>query len=138
MTHCGYQPIYSKKDNSNLMIGNVDLEGDIRIGRQVKSLLNLDKQKDKVSKYSLKLIIDEIKKPVAKNSSGNISTYKMTINVRAIINEGEEMIKDKIFKASFTYNNMENKFDLSEYQKNIRFNLINKISEEILFFLNLK
>ena len=60
------------------------------------------------------------------------------IKINVSLNEGEEIVKSKIFNASFNYNNMDNKFDLSQYQKSIELNLVNKISEEILVFLNIK
>ena len=44
-------------------------------------------------------------------------------------------MKDKNFISDFTYNNKENKFDLSQYQKEIEENLINKIIEKIYIFL---
>ena len=51
--------------------------------------------------------------------------------------EENKIIKSKDFSSSFTYNNIENKFDLTQYQKSIELNLINKISEEIFIFLKL-
>ena len=38
---------------------------------------------------------------------------------------------------NFSYNNRNNKFELSQYQNEIKNNLINKSSEEILLFLKL-
>ena len=49
--------------------------------------------------------------------------------------ENNEIKREKNFVSSFTYNNIENKFDLSQYQKNIEANLIQKLKEEIVIFL---
>ena len=51
--------------------------------------------------------------------------------------EDNEEFKQKDFTSNFTYNNIENKFDFSQYQKNIEINLINGIIEEIFIFLTL-
>ena len=47
------------------------------------------------------------------------------------------LIKTKAFSEDFTYNNIENKYDLSTYQNDVENNLINKIVEDIIIFLNL-
>ena len=52
------------------------------------------------------------------------------------IKEDGKTIKIKKLSNNFTYNNLDNKFDLSQYQKNIEKNLTNKIIDEIRVFLN--
>ena len=48
-----------------------------------------------------------------------------------------EILKNKInFEEKFEYNNKSNKFDLSKYEKNIKDNLISKLSYEIIKYLN--
>ena len=46
-------------------------------------------------------------------------------------------IKVKTFNESFDYNNITNKYDLSVYQDDVRDNLINKIVEDLIIFVNL-
>ena len=64
----------------------------------------------------------------------HVNSGKETIKI--LLNKKSETLKQKEFNSSFTYNNLENKFDLSEYQKNIEKNLINKMVEEIFIYLN--
>jgi len=49
--------------------------------------------------------------------------------------DGDKIFKTKNFTSDFTYNNTENKYDLSQYQNDIELNLINHIIEEIFIFL---
>jgi len=72
---------------------------------------------------------------VAKNAAGDAAIYKTTITVIVSIMDGNKIVKDKNLISDFTYNNKENKFDLSQYQKEIEENLINKIIEKINIFL---
>ena len=45
--------------------------------------------------------------------------------------------KDKTnFEEKFEYNNKSNKFDLKQYEKNIKNNLISKLSDKIIKYLN--
>ena len=46
-------------------------------------------------------------------------------------------LNEKYISEEFSYKNKENKFDLSEYEINIEENLINKIIEEINFYINI-
>ena len=52
-------------------------------------------------------------------------------------NDKNIIVKSKNFTSSFSYSNTKNKFDLQQYQKNIEENLIIKIADEIIIFLNL-
>ena len=47
----------------------------------------------------------------------------------------DKTIKQKKFSVSFSYNTVQNKFELSQYQKNIELNLIDEISEKIFIYL---
>ena len=74
----------------------------------------------------------------AKDSSGNISIYKTTISINFSLNSldsGTKIFESKNFDASFSYNSVKNKFDLSQYQKTIEQNLIERLAEEILIYI---
>ena len=72
---------------------------------------------------------------ISKDKSGNPSVYRSSVIVNLLLSDAKATIKQKEFNSSFTYNNTQNKFDLSQYQKNIEVNLINEISEKIFIFL---
>jgi hypothetical protein len=140
MVGCGYEPIYSKKDSYNISVKNYILEGDRSINRKLISLLNLKESKNQQHyAYSLNLISKSITEVSAKDGLGNTSIYKTTISVsfelKNLGNEGK-IFKSKNFTASFLYNNMTNKFDLTQYQKTVETNLITTISEEITIYIN--
>jgi hypothetical protein len=61
--------------------------------------------------------------------------YRTTITVDFLLSDQAKTNKQKRFSSNFTYNNIKNKFDLKQYQKNVEINLINKITEEIFTFL---
>ena len=59
LTSCDYEPIYSKKNNTNELINKIELSGDKKINRAITSALNL-KKSNKKSGY--KLILTSKKK----------------------------------------------------------------------------
>jgi len=136
LTSCDYEPIYSKKNSTNILIDKIELNGNKKIDRTVLSALNLENNKIE-SGYTLIITSEKKLEIVSKDKTGNASAFKTTINVKILLNKDDEIFKEKSFGESFTYNNMKNKFELSEYQKNIEINLVNKIAKEIFVFLNL-
>jgi hypothetical protein len=137
---CAYEPIYSKKDSYNISVKNYILEGNKNINRKLVALLNLKENSDQqYSFYDLTLISNSTTQVSAKDNLGNTSIYKTTISVRLTLENlgnSDKAFKSKNFSASFSYNNMTNKFDLSQYQKTIETNLITRISEEIAIYIN--
>ena len=137
LSSCGYEPIFLKQNDLNKLIKNLELSGDKNINRKIISFLSLKENLEKQTGYSLKLNSNKILEIVSKEKTGNTSIYRTTINVNVSLDDEDgKPIKQKEFSSNFTYNNMKNKFDLSEYQKNIDVNLLNKITEEIFIFLN--
>ena len=137
LTSCGYEPIHSKKDRSNNLIRDHKLVGSKILDRKIFANLNLKENKSDEGKYELILDSKKMLDIVSKDKAGNISIYRTTISVDVSLKENNKVFKERNFISSFTYNNLDNKFDLSRYQKNVEIDLINKVSEEILIFLNL-
>ena len=132
--NCGYEPMHLKKRTINTKIQNFQLEGNKSINKRIISSLGI-KNQGKTSGYKLVIKSNKLLETVAKNAAGDAAIYKTTITVIVSIMDGNKVVKDKNLISDFTYNNKENKFDLSQYQKEIEENLINKIIEKINIFL---
>ena len=135
LTSCGYEPIYLKKNSLDLSIKEYELLGDKAINRKIVTLLNLKKSNKKNSWYTLKLDSRKLIESVAKDKAGDTTIFRLTLSIELILSEDDNLVKEKNFITSFTYNNTKNKFDLLQYQKTIEKNLIDKLSEEIIIFL---
>ena len=132
--NCGYEPMHLKKRTINTKIQNFQLEGNKSINKRIISSLGI-KNQGKTGGYKLVIKSNKSLETVAKNAAGDAAIYKTTITVIVSIMDGNKIVKDKNLISDFTYNNKENKFDLSQYQKEIEENLINKIIEKINIFL---
>jgi|TARA_B100001142_G_C14152478_1_gene585111 hypothetical protein len=133
---CGYQAIYSQKDSPKIHIKTINLEGDKKINRKILLLTNLKNQNSGSPPYNLKLNSSKNVKVIAKDNSGKATIYRTTITVFFSLEFKNEIYKQKKFESNTSYNNMENSFDLSQYQKTIEGNLINKIAQEITIFIS--
>ena len=137
LSSCGYESVYNKKKFNTLSIKSYSLDGDKNINRKLLSLL--DFKKNNFSSYELLLLSEKNKQISSKNSLGNPLTYKMTLVLDFTIKnlDTDEIFKKKKFTNSSSYNTMENNFDFSRYEKEIEENLILKIHEELMIYLNL-
>jgi len=134
---CGYQPIYSKKNNLDYPIKSWVLSGDKKINRSIISFLNLGEKKSTKEGYELILDSKKTLETISKDKKGDPSSLRITLVVNLLLNIDGKLVKEKQFNEDFTYNNNKNKFELSQYQENIEINLINEISQKIFIFLKL-
>jgi hypothetical protein len=132
---CGYQPIYLKKNNLEQEIKVATLNGDQKINKMIMSSLGLKENKNIVSGYTLILKSSKKIDVISKDKTGNPSVYRSSIVVNFTLTDKEKIIKQKEFDSSFTYNNSQDKFNFSQYQKGIELDLINEISEKIFIYL---
>ena len=134
---CGYKPVYLKNDEIILEFNKITSVGDNKINRKIINIIGIKKNETKNNLNELIIKTDYNEEETSKNSKGQIETYRSIINIQLTIKDGEKIIKSKNFLNEFSYNNKDNKFELTQYQNEIKSNLINKSSEEIILFLNL-
>ncbi len=132
---CGYQPLYLEKNK--IQFKKITLLGDKKINRKIVSSVQIKEDENILTNNEIILEskIDII--TTSKDSKGQPTTFKSLLNVNLTIKENDKNIKVKNFNQSFDYNNIANKYDLSVYQNDVRDNLINKIVDDLLIFINL-
>ena len=138
MASCGYQPLYVNKDSSDLVFNKIELFGDKEINRRIISFISIkeDKSVEKLNQIVLRSNEDIIE--TSKDSKGRVATLKTTVEIKLVILNGNQIIKEKTFNENFSYNNKNNKFDLEKYQIEIKNNLVDKIIEQMSIYLSLK
>ena len=136
VTACGYEPLYKTKNEINkINISDIEIIGDITLGKKILSKLPVKIIKDKSLN---KLILDSNKNIIetSKNSQGQIASYRTTVIVKlSLLDNKNNLIKERTISKDFLYNTIENKFKLKEYQIEVENNLINKIIEDINIYL---
>tara|TARA_Y100000287_G_scaffold127716_1_gene103200 strand:+ start:554 stop:1003 length:450 start_codon:yes stop_codon:yes gene_type:complete len=134
---CGYKPIYLNNNLKNIEYNKINIDGEIEIGKKIINSLSLRENTSNKQLSDLTLFssfkIDEI----AKNSKGQTETYRSSIVVSVKIIDDQKIIKNKTFSDDFTYNKKNNKFELTEYQEDVKNQLVNRIIEDLILFLNM-
>ena len=73
---------------------------------------------------------------ILKDSKGDPKKNRLNIIVDlSILNENNNLLNSKTFSESFEYNIVDNKFNLRQYEKTIKFNLVENITKQIIAFL---
>tara|TARA_B100001093_G_C26465786_1_gene858418 strand:+ start:169 stop:618 length:450 start_codon:yes stop_codon:yes gene_type:complete len=135
---CGYQPLYVNIDTGKSEFQKITLLGEKNINRNIISTISL---KENPKELSLNEIILTSKKEIletSKDSKGRVISYKMLIEIKAEIKKGDKIVKGRTFSKDFSYNNKENKFDLTQYEEEIEKNLIFEIITELIIFIKNK
>ena len=140
LLNCGYEPIYSKKQinsNYNYSINNINYIGDNKVNQILKKQLqkNLNKEK-KSTGLNLNLNSRLEKGITSKDKKGNPKRFSIEIIIKLEIFESETLKDKKKFQETFEYDNISNKFNLKQYEKNIKDNLISELSNKIIKYLH--
>ena len=138
ISSCGYQPIYVNKNSSDLIFSKVELIGDKEINRRILSFISIKEDRNEKKFDDLFLKSKENIVETSKDSKGRVATLKTTVEIELTILNENKIIREKIFNESFSYNNKNNKFDLSKYQNEVKNNLVDKIIEQMNIYLSLR
>ncbi|MBA1337522.1 MAG: Lipopolysaccharide-assembly [Pelagibacterales bacterium] len=131
---CGYKPVFLNKKN-NFDIEKIEIVTSNRLGKSIKNSLNYISNKNSLKKINLLIDSQKTKNITSKDSKGNVQLLTMSLSVNVKIYENDEMKSERQFSESFSYSNDTNKFNLSQYEKNIERNLINNIIKNISIYL---
>ena len=135
LTSCGYQPLY-KQVTSGYEFFDLKFEGDQNLGMRILGNLNIIENNldDTLNSLTIKstLLIDE----TSKDSKGLVQSYRSNLNIEVSIIKNQKVIQNQSFNESFSYNNMNTRFELLDYQKQVEEILIRKINNKIRLFLN--
>jgi len=128
---CGYK-VVNNSENYNFEVINHELKGDKKVNNILERNFKRFKQNKNASKYFSIITRSELNKSVAsKNTSGDISNYKMNITVVLVIKENDEILNEITYRRDTNYNNLTSKFDLKQYENILVQDLVEQISSQI-------
>ena len=138
ITQCGYSPIYNQ-DDKNFVIKKIELNKNKNNKMIENRLKNYKNESNASFFYDLNLETSEQKIVISKDKKGKALLLRMIINLNLKVFEKEKIIMQKKYVNSFDYQNMNKKFELSNYENEIKIDIYNEIISKILIDLtNLK
>ena len=137
LSSCGYEAIYSVKNikNYDFSISKLSFIGDREINLKIKQKLNNYTQEIKDINFILKITSTSEKIILAKNNAGDSTNFKIETIVNIDVFNKEKLKSNFIITESFNYDNNSDKFELKNYEKEIKRNLADIITEKLIFKL---
>ena len=126
---CSFEPILINK-NFDFQFENISSSGDEKINEIIKSNLLSRTKGDK--KYKINLYSTRDKQIVSSDSKGDPKNYKLQIKVNYKLLLNEKKIYENTVVKQTTYNNITDKYELSQYENNLTKILSENIAEELL------
>ena len=132
---CGYQPIFLSNE-SIFSINNIELDKKNEINLKIKNALKIYKKNNNTKKlYDLRINSKRSKVILSKDSNGDPKMFLLDVSVEINVVENNLSRNKKKFSRKINYKNKSNKFELKQYENRIISNLIDKILEEIIIYL---
>ena len=138
LSSCGYNTIYSKKNSINysFSISELNLIGDRDINLKIKERLNNYTLNKKDKDFKIKISSTSAKTVAAKDTTGDATSFKNTVIINVEISINEKLKNSFVMSENFNYNNNSDKFSLKRYEREIKNNLTETISEKLIFKLS--
>ena len=138
LSSCGYEATYSKKNllNYDFSISEINFTGDREVNVKMKERLTNYIINKKSKNFKVDILSIATKAVSAKNISGDATNFKSTVYIKVDLVMNNKLKNSFIIRESFNYNNNSNKFNLKTYEKNIKNNLTETITEKLIFRLS--
>ena len=132
---CGYTPLYSSKD-SNYKVISLNKNVNNSLTNYVENSIQVISNENAKKSFNINFDYNENIIVILKNSKGDPTKNRLNVVIDlSLLDSNDNLIISKQFSESFEYNIDDNKFNLKQYEKNIKFNLIEDITQQILVFL---
>jgi len=129
LANCGFSPIYSKNDNVNFSIEQIEFAGDRDLNNFLK--INLDRYKNqrKDNKISLDVETKYEKNILSKDGTGKISSYQLNAEAIFIIKSTNKIIKIKEKKI---LESKDDKFEEARNEKSVKQSFASSLSNKLI------
>tara|TARA_B100000795_G_scaffold241074_1_gene203598 strand:+ start:2153 stop:2617 length:465 start_codon:yes stop_codon:yes gene_type:complete len=135
---CGYEPLFSKKNlikNSNFSIDKISFIGDRDVNIKIKQLLVTFSTIKKDKNFTLEIDSKVVKTIIAKDIKGDPSQFNLDIKTIVQLDLEGDPLEKITFNENFKYNNKQDKFEIKRYEREIKQNLAEKISNDLIYKL---
>ena len=138
LSSCGYEAIYSKKNSANydFTVSDLSFVGDRTVNLKIKEKLKNYAQDKKEKDFILKISSTSEKVILSKNTASDATSFKNSISISVEVLMNNKFKSNFVILESFNYNNISNKFNLKQYEKNIKNNLAEAASDKLIFKLS--
>ena len=135
LNHCEYKPVYSNQNKVNYKIIVTSFNGDKEINNLITSTIKRNNNESSNNILNISFDTKYTKNILAKNSAGTITDYQANVITKFNI-QREDGSENFSINEKFNFKKMTDKYEEKNYERTIKKNLANSISQKLILKLS--
>ena len=135
LSACGFTKL--NEQSNELKFNNIEINGDKRLSFILKNNLNLLSKEKAINSYDLSINLSSTKTSKIKDRTGKTIRFNLLLNGDLILTDNNKVVYNRSFIVSNDYEVSKNHSDTIRNEKNSMQNNIDKLSDEVIKYLQL-
>ena len=134
LNHCEYKPVYSNQNKVNYKIIVTSFSGDKEINNLITSTIKRNNNESSNKTLNISFDTKYTKNILAKNAAGTITDYQANVITKFNIKR-EDGSENFSINEKFNFKKMTDKYEEKNYERTIKKNLADSISQKLMLRL---
>ena len=134
LNHCEYKPVYSNQNKVNYKIIVTSFSGDKEINNLITSTIKRNNNESSNKTLNISFDTKYTKNILAKNTAGTITDYQANVITKFNIKR-EDGSENFSINEKFNFKKMTDKYEEKNYERTIKKNLADSISQKLMLRL---
>ena len=134
LSNCEYKPVYSNQNKVNYKIILTSFNGDKEINNLIASTIKRNNNESSNKTLNISFDTNYTKNILAKNTAGTVTDYQANVITRFTIQK-ENSSENFSINEKFNFKKMTDKYEEKNYERTIKKNLADSISQKLILRL---
>ena len=134
LSHCEYKPVFSNQNKVNYKIIVTNVTGDKEINNFIATMIKRNSEESSNKILNVSFDTKYTKNILAKNAAGRITDYQVNVITKFTIQKENDSENFSI-NEKFNFKKMTDMYEEKNYERTIRKNLANSISQKLILKL---
>ena len=134
LNHCEYKPVYSNQNKVNYKIIVTSFSGDKEINNLITSTIKRNNNESSNKTLNISFDTNYTKNILAKNAAGTVTDYQANVITKFNIKR-EDVSENFSINEKFNFKKMTDKYEEKNYERTIKKNLADSISQKLILRL---
>ena len=134
LSHCEYKPVFSNQNKVNYKIIVTSVTGDKEINNFIATMIKKNSEESSNKILNVSFDTKYTKNILAKNAAGRITDYQVNVITKFTIQKENDSENFSI-NEKFNFKKMTDMYEEKNYERTIRKNLANSISQKLILKL---
>ena len=135
LNHCEYKPVYSNQNKVNYKIIVTSFNGDKEINNLIASTIKRNNNESSNKTLNISFDTNYTKNILAKNAAGTVTDYQANVITKFTIQK-ENSSENFSINELFNFKKMTDEYEEKNYERTIKKNLANSISQKLILKLS--